>query len=83
MQQNTIELDFQTYLQSTGDQYAQEKEVIGIIVKSLIAERGRVTNKAIIMSLIAELESATDIEQLDVLRNCLEIVVGHTPNEDD
>lgn len=83
MQQNTIELDFQTYLQSTGDQYAQEKEVIGIIVKSLIAERGRVTNKAIIMSLIAELESATDFEQLDVLRNCLEIVVGHTPNEDD
>lgn len=83
MQQNTIELDFQTYLQSTGDQYAQEKEVIGIIVKSLIAERGRVTNKAIIMSLIAELESATDIEQLDVMRNCLEIVVGHTPNEDD
>ncbi|WP_061718948.1 biofilm development regulator YmgB/AriR family protein [Pantoea trifolii] len=83
MQHNTIELDFQTYLQSTGDQYAQEKEVIGIIVKSLIAERGRVTNKAIIMSLIAELESATDIEQLDVMRNCLEIVVGHTPNEDD
>ena len=83
MQQNTIESDLQTYLQSTGDQYSQEKEVIGIIVKSLIAERGRVTNKAIIMSLIAELESATDIEQLDVLRNCLEIVVGHTPNEDD
>jgi hypothetical protein len=42
-----------------------------------------VTNKAIIMSLIAELESATDIEQLDVLRNCLEIVVGRTPNDDD
>ncbi|MCQ8230257.1 MULTISPECIES: biofilm development regulator YmgB/AriR family protein [Pantoea] len=83
MQQNTIESDLQTYLQSTGDQYSQEKEVIGIIVKSLIAESGRVTNKAIILSLIAELESATDIEQLDVLRNCLEIVVGHTPNEDD
>lgn len=83
MQQNTIESELQTYLQSTGDQYAQEKEAIGIIVKSLIAERGRVTNKAIIMSLIAELESATDIEQLDVLRNCLEIVVGRTPNDDD
>lgn len=83
MQQNTIKSDLQTYLQSTGDQYAQEKEVIGIIVKSLIAERGRVTNKAIIMSLIAELESATDIEQLDVLRNCLEIVVGRTSNDDD
>ncbi|WP_277976068.1 biofilm development regulator YmgB/AriR family protein [Pantoea endophytica] len=83
MQQNTIESELQNYLQSTGDQYAQEKEVIGIIVKSLIADRGRVTNKAIIMSLIAELESATDIEQLDVLRNCLEIVVGRTPNDDD
>lgn len=83
MQQNTIDSELQTYLQSTGDQYAQEKEVIGIIVKSLIAERGRVTNKAIIMSLIAELESASDIEQLDVLRNCLEIVVGRTPNDDD
>jgi len=31
MQQNTIESDLQSYLHSTGDQYAEEKEVIGII----------------------------------------------------
>lgn len=82
MQQNTSELDLQSYLQSTGDLYAQEKEVIGIIVKAVLADRGKVTNKAIIMYLIAELESTTDAEQLDVLRNCLEIVVGRTPDDE-
>lgn len=82
MQQNTSESDLQSYLQSTGDLYAQEKEVIGIIVKAVLADRGKVTNKAIIMYLIAELESTTDAEQLDVLRNCLEIVVGRTPDDE-
>ncbi|NWA64029.1 transcriptional regulator [Pantoea sp. B9002] len=82
MQQNITESDLQSYLESTGDQFTSEKEVIGIIVKSLIAEKGRVTNKAIILRLIEELESTTDIEQLDVLRNCLEIVVGQTADDE-
>ncbi|MFJ5159995.1 biofilm/acid-resistance regulator YmgB/AriR [Pantoea sp. NPDC088449] len=82
MQQNTTESDLQSFLHSTGDQFDEEKQVIGAIVKSLLTERGRVTNKAIILSLIAELESTNDIEQLDVLRNCLEIVVGRTPDDD-
>jgi len=82
MQQNITELDLQSYLESTGDQFTSEKEVIGIIVKSLIAEKGRVTNKAIILRLIEELECTTDIEQLDVLRNCLEIVVGQTADDE-
>ncbi|KNC07551.1 hypothetical protein AC790_18510 [Pantoea sp. RIT-PI-b] len=82
MQQNITESDLQSYLESTGDQFTSEKEVIGIIVKSLIAEKGRVTNKAIILRLIEELECTTDIEQLDVLRNCLEIVVGQTADDE-
>ncbi len=82
MQQNITESDLQSYLESTGDQFTSEKEVIGIIVKSLVAAKGRVTNKAIIVRLIEELESTTDIEQLDVLRNCLEIVVGQTADDE-
>lgn len=82
MQQNITESDLQSYLESTGDQFTSEKEVIGIIVKSLVAEKGRVTNKAIIVRLIEELESTTDIEHLDVLRNCLEIVVGQTADDE-
>lgn len=79
MQQNASGSDIHAYLQDAGDLYAQEKEVIGTIVKAVLADRGRVTNKAIIMYLIAELESTNDAVQLDVLRNCLEIVVGRTP----
>lgn len=82
MQQNASGTDIQTYLQDAGDLYAQEKEVIGTIVKAVLADRGRVTNKAIIMYLIAELESTNDAVQLDVLRNCLEIVVGRTPDDE-
>jgi len=40
-----------------------------------------VTNRAIILVLIHELESGSNLVHPDVLRNCLEIVVGHTPDD--
>jgi len=40
-----------------------------------------VTNKAIILHLINQLESTSDIVQLDVLRKTLELVVGYTPDD--
>lgn len=43
--------------------------------------QGRVTNKAIILYLIAELECTSDVVRLDVLRKTLEIVVGRTPDD--
>lgn len=46
-----------------------------------LAANGRVTNRAIILVLIHELESGSNLVHPDVLRNCLEIVVGHTPDD--
>lgn len=61
-----------------GEEYAAEKEVLGKIIKNLLAQRGRITSKALIIYLVGELDSGTDPDELDLLRNCLKLVVGCT-----
>ncbi|MGK3141666.1 biofilm/acid-resistance regulator YmgB/AriR [Pantoea sp. C2G6] len=81
MQQTATETDVLSFLHSAGDQLAPEAEVLGTIIQSIVASGRRVTNKAIILYLIGELEGTTDIVRMDVLRSCLEIVVGRTPDD--
>ncbi|MCX8957589.1 biofilm development regulator YmgB/AriR family protein [Erwinia psidii] len=75
MQQITT-TEIHACIMAAGDQYAAEKEVLGKIIKSLLAGKARVTSKALIMYLIGELDRSTDAAQLDLLRNCLKLVVG-------
>lgn len=81
MQQTAIDTDVLSFLHGAGDQLAPEAEVLGTIVQSILASGSKVTNKAIILYLIGELECTTDIVEIDVLRSCLEIVVGRTPDD--
>jgi len=81
MPQNEIRPALQEYLNCPDEQYVTEAAIIGRIVRELLAANGRVTNRAIILALIDELESGSDLVHPDVLRNCLEIVVGHTPDD--
>jgi probable RcsB/C two-component-system connector, global regulator of biofilm formation and acid-resistance len=53
--------------------------VLGLVMRSLMATEGKVSNEAIILSLVGALESTHDAHQADLLRRTLEIVVGHTP----
>ncbi|MDF7650937.1 biofilm development regulator YmgB/AriR family protein [Erwiniaceae bacterium L1_54_3] len=53
--------------------------MLGLVIRSLMATEGKVSNKAIILSLVGALESTHDAQQADLLRRTLEIVVGHTP----
>lgn len=69
------------FFRSAGDQLASETELLGSIIRNIVADQGRVTNKAIILYLIAQLETTTDVVRLDVLRKTLEIVVGRTPDD--
>ncbi|KJV25508.1 hypothetical protein VH86_16760 [Pantoea sp. BL1] len=77
MQQNTTEQEILRALSKRGDQVAPETEVICVVLESLRARGGRVLRKDIILALIAELESTSDVVRLDVLRGALEIVVGY------
>ncbi|MDY0970980.1 biofilm/acid-resistance regulator YmgB/AriR [Siccibacter turicensis] len=81
MQQNSSEKEIVLFFQSAGDQLAQESEVLGAVIRNILADNRKVTNKAIILYLIAEMENTSDVVQLDVLRSTLEIVVGRTPDD--
>lgn len=81
MQQNSSEKEIVSFFKNAGDQLAQESEVLGAVIRNILADERKVTNKAIILYLIAEMESTTDVVHLDVLRSTLEIVVGRTPDD--
>lgn len=65
----------------SGDMYSSETEALGGAIRAILAQRGKVTNKDIILHLIMQLETTNDVVQLDILRNALELVVGITPDD--
>jgi len=83
MQQQSSEADILEYFKSSGDLYSTETEVLGATIREITAAKGHVTNKAIILHLLAALESSEDVLQQDILRSTLELVVGRTPDDSD
>lgn len=70
------------HFREAGDRLEAESRVLDAAIRDIVIHGKRVTSKAIIIYLIAELESTSDVVQLDVLRHCLEIVVGRTPDDE-
>lgn len=83
MQQNKTEEEILSVINQRGDQLAAESEIISAVFARLKAQGGRVLRKDVILSLIAELESTSDVVRLDVLRGALEIIVGYSREEED
>jgi hypothetical protein len=81
MQHSSSDSTIIDYFRSEGDLLAPETELLGALIRDIVADEGRVTNKAIILYLIAELECTSDVVKMDVLRKTLEIVVGRTPDD--
>lgn len=69
------------HLMSAGDLYASETEVLGATIRQIAMSKGQVTNKAIILHLIKQLDNTSDVVQQDILRHTLELVVGRTPDD--
>lgn len=61
---------------------APETSVLDAVIRDIVVSGKKVTSKAIILYLIAELESTSDLIELDVLRRALEIVVGKTTDDE-
>lgn len=78
----STEADIIHHFRGAGDRLEAETAVLDAAILDIVLHGKKVTSKAIIIYLIAELESTTDIVQLDVLRHCLEIVVGRTPDDE-
>lgn len=81
MQHSSSDYSIIDYFRGQGDLLETETELLGAVIRDIVADQGRVTNKAIILYLIAELECTSDVVRLDVLRKTLEIVVGRTPDD--
>ncbi|MCE0491050.1 transcriptional regulator [Pantoea sp. Mb-10] len=78
----SAEADLIHHFRSEGDKLTAETAVLDSVIRDIVIDGKKVTSKAILLYLIAELESTTDVVKLDVLRNALEIVVGRTPDDD-
>lgn len=78
----TTEADIIHHFRRAGEKLAAETAVLDAVIRDIVVHGKRVTSKTIILYLIAELESTSDIVHLDVLRNALEIVVGRTPDDE-
>ncbi|KAF6660627.1 hypothetical protein HFD91_11470 [Enterobacteriaceae bacterium EKM102V] len=63
-------------LENIDDIYDEEKRVFSAAVRTLLTEKGSVTSREVLFYLIAQMEATTDIVRLDVLRTCLEILLG-------
>ncbi|ADU72143.1 biofilm development regulator YmgB/AriR family protein [Pantoea sp. At-9b] len=82
MQQSTPEAELIDHFRSGGDKLAAETTVLDAVIRDIVLHGRKVTSKAIILYLIAEIESTSDVVMLDVLRSTLEIVVGRTPDDE-
>ena len=63
-------------LENIDDIYEEEKKVFSAAVRTLLTGTGSVTSREVLFWLIAQMEATTDIVRLDVLRTCLEILMG-------
>ena len=78
MRHPTLAVDF---ISTINNRFEKEKKVIGRTVKTLLMETGAISNKAIIISLVKQLELSHNIDKALVLRSALEIIVGITPDD--
>lgn len=63
-------------LENIDDIYEEEKRVFSDAVRTLLAGTGSVTSRDVLFYLIGEMEATTDTLRLDVLRECLTILMG-------
>ena len=63
-------------LENIDDIYEEEKKVFSAAVRTFLTGTGSVTSREVLFWLIAQMEATTDIVRLDVLRTCLEILMG-------
>jgi probable RcsB/C two-component-system connector, global regulator of biofilm formation and acid-resistance len=63
-------------LENIDDIYEDEKRIFSAAVRTLLTGTGSVTSREVLFWLIDEMEATTDVVRLDVLRTCLEILMG-------
>ncbi|QUG75695.1 transcriptional regulator [Erwinia sp. E602] len=81
MQQVYSELSVLNFFRNAGESLAQETALLGLVIKKIVAASSEVSNKTVIIQLIAELDQSIDEAYNEVIRNTLELVVSYTPDD--
>jgi len=69
------------YFRSAGGLLAEEWALLESVMGAIHAAKEPVTNKAIILRLIKQIESTHDVIKADIIRKTLEIIVDHTQDD--
>ena len=69
------------YFRSAGGLLAEEWALLESIVGAIMEAKEPLTNKAIILRLIQQIESTRDVVRADIIRKTLEIIVDHTQDD--
>ena len=69
------------YFRSAGGLLAEEWALLESIVGAIVEAKEPLTNKAIILRLIQQIESTRDVVKADIIRKTLEIIVDHTQDD--
>lgn len=69
------------FITTITQRFENERLLLGQTVKDILIEQGAVSNKAIILHLLKQLENCKDMVKSEILRSSLEIVVGITPDD--
>ena len=80
-QERTVESQISDYFAVADSLLTSEKAVINDARLEVSARKGFVTNKDLIGCLLEKLETETDVVQLDIYRNALELIVQRTPDD--
>ncbi|AXF58522.1 two-component-system connector protein AriR [Leclercia sp. LSNIH6] len=69
------------YFRSAGAMLAEEWALLQTVTGAILDAKEPLTNKAIILRLIREIESTRDVVRADIIRKTLEIIVDHTQDD--
>ena len=69
------------YFRTAGDRLVEESAMLGAAIRSIMASKGELSNKAIMQKLIAFLETNDDVVTGDIIRKTLEIIVDNTMDD--
>ncbi|MCT9844339.1 MULTISPECIES: biofilm development regulator YmgB/AriR family protein [Leclercia] len=69
------------YFRSAGGLLAEEWALLESVVGAIVEAKEPLTNKAIILRLIQQIESTRDVVRADIIRKTLEIIVDHTQDD--
>lgn len=70
-----------SYFRNSGGLLAEEWALLESVMGAILDAKEPLTNKAIILRLIQQIESTQDVVKADIIRKTLEIIVDYTQDD--